>query len=584
MLSVLVCVVTAGMCCRCWYVLSVLVCVVGAGVCCRCLCVLSVLGRVVGACVCGRCWGALSVLVCVVGAGVCCRCLCVRSVLGCVVGAGVCVWSVLGCVVKSSVCWGVLLLLCCFVCVGVCGRCRQHTSEHHVHNSKQLARDLGSILIEEDEVIASHDVVSLFTNIPVPETIAVIRRKLEEDTGLKKRTNLDVDDIIELLDLILNTTYFTFQDVFYKQVTGSAMGSPVSSVVAEFCMEWLEGIAIATAPLDCRPSLWKRYVDDILEKLKSGQLDNLTSHLNTVDVTNNIKFTHEEEKDGMMPFLDTLIVRKPDGHVKILVYRKKTHTDQYLNFDSHHPLHQKLGVIRTLLDRCNNIVTDDLDRVSEVSHIEKALERCGYPKWSFDVVKRSMASKQISQSKRKDKNTQGKRQVLLPYIEKVTEKVSRILGKHGVNTVVKPHCTLRRLLVHPKDKVRTLKKANCVYRIPCKSCDKSYVGETGRSLGLRMEEHRKEAEKSESRPYTRSSKSLAASEIHKSAIMDHVVTENHVMDWDNIRVLDREEDRTRRWIKEAIWIRKSVPVLNRDEGGLPTVAYLRFFDHHTDIW
>ena len=103
-----------------------------------------------------------------------------------------------------------------------------------------------------------------------------------------------MDDIIELLDLILNTTYFTFQDVFYKQVTGSAMGSPVSPVVAEFCMEWLEGIAIATAPLDCRPSLWKRYVDDILEKLKSGQLDNLTSHLNTVDVTNNIKFTHEE--------------------------------------------------------------------------------------------------------------------------------------------------------------------------------------------------------------------------------------------------------------------------------------------------
>ena len=57
------------------------------------------------------------------------------------------------------------------------------------------------------------------------------------------------------------------------------------------------------------------------------------------------------------------------------------------------------------------------------------------------------------------------------------------------------------------------------------------------------------------------------SKIHKSAITDHVVTDNHVMDWDNIRVLDREEDRTRRWIKEAIWIRKSMPVLNRDEGG-----------------
>ena len=81
-----------------------------------------------------------------------------------------------------------------------------------------------------------------------------------------------------------------------------------------------------------------------------------------------------------------------------------------------------------------------------------------------------------------------------------------------------------------------------------------------------MEEHRKEAEKSESRPYARSSKSLEVSEIHKSAITDHVVTDNHVMDCDNIRVLDRDEDRTRRWIKEAIWIRKSIPVMNKDEG------------------
>ena len=46
-----------------------------------------------------------------------------------------------------------------------------------MHNSKQFVRDLGSILIEEDEIIASHDVVSLFTNIPVPETIAVIKTR-----------------------------------------------------------------------------------------------------------------------------------------------------------------------------------------------------------------------------------------------------------------------------------------------------------------------------------------------------------------------------------------------------------------------
>ena len=83
----------------------------------------------------------------------------------------------------------------------------------------------------------------------------------------------------------------------------------------------------------------------------------LMDHLNTVDTTGSIKFTYEEEADGQIPFLDTLIVRKEDGSVKLLVYRKKTHT--YLDFSSHHPLHQKLGVIRTLLDRCHSLVTED---------------------------------------------------------------------------------------------------------------------------------------------------------------------------------------------------------------------------------
>ena len=78
--------------------------------------------------------------------------------------------------------------------------------------------------------------------------------------------------------------------------------------------------------------------------------------------TGNIKFTYEEESEGSLPFLDTLMVWTEDGTIKLLVYRKKTHPDQYLNFSSHHPLHQKLGVIKTLLDRCNNIVTDPEDR------------------------------------------------------------------------------------------------------------------------------------------------------------------------------------------------------------------------------
>ena len=115
-------------------------------------------------------------------------------------------------------------------------------------------------------------------------------------------------------------------------------------IAANIFMEALEQQAIATAPMDCMPKLWLCYVDDILEIVNKDCVEKLTDHINKVDKSGSIKFTYEKESEGKVPFLDTLIVKKEDGSVKLLVYRKPTHTDQYLNYESHHPLHHKLGV------------------------------------------------------------------------------------------------------------------------------------------------------------------------------------------------------------------------------------------------
>ena len=100
--------------------------------------------------------------------------------------------------------------------------------------------------------------------------------------------------------------------------------------------------------------------------IKKQETDGLTQHLNSADDTGSIKFTAEQEKNLQVPFLDILIVRKPDGHVKLLVYRKTT---QYLHFGSHHPLQHKLSVVRTLLDRNRNVVMEEEDRKQEEHHI-----------------------------------------------------------------------------------------------------------------------------------------------------------------------------------------------------------------------
>ena len=154
-------------------------------------------------------------------------------------------------------------------------------------NSKHLAEGLAEVMIEEGEIFNSHDVVSLFTNTPTVQLLNVIRSRLEKDSDLNKRTLLPVDDITELLRFVLTTTYFLFRGNIYKQRFGAAMGNPVSPVVANLYMEFLEQ-AIATAPVHCKPRLWKQYVDDILEIVNEDQVDNLTEHLNQTDPTDSI--------------------------------------------------------------------------------------------------------------------------------------------------------------------------------------------------------------------------------------------------------------------------------------------------------
>lgn len=345
------------------------------------------------------------------------------------------------------------------------------------------------------------------------------------------------------------------------------MGSPVSPIAANIFMEALEQQAIATAPPECKPKLWLRYVDDILEVINKDQVEALTDHINKVDKSGSIKFTYETESDGKLPFLDTHIVKKDDGSLKLQVYRKPTHTDQYLNYTSHHPLHQKLGVIRTLYDRKESIVTDLEDKIEEEKKIEKALETCGYPKWTFDKVKQQRQSSRTKKVEKKDETNKCTGMVVLPYVNGVTERISRVLKSYNVATAMKPHNTLRSALVHPKDKREDVNKTDALYSLPCMNCDREYIGETGRKFGTRLNEHRTEVEKVSKSVITRASRKESLSTVHKSAVTDHVVETNHVIGWGKAKVIGTEQDRYRRWIKEAIEIRKRGDnIMNRDEG------------------
>ena len=135
----------------------------------------------------------------------------------------------------------------------------------------------------------------------------------------------------------------------------------------------------------------------------------------------------------------------------------------------------------------------------------------------------------------------------------VSEKLSRVFKRHGVNTYHKPTNTLRSQLVKPKDPTDKCKKCGVIYQIKCDNCEAIYIGETSRSLGLRIKEHQK---------------------THTSiitAVGEHCKSRGHSISSENVKVLGSETDWLRRKIHESLEIHHHGPSLNR-EGGFELAA------------
>ena len=225
-------------------------------------------------------------------------------------------------------------------------------NNHQVLNSKEFADDIKKIKLEEGECIISYDVAALFTSIPVKSALEVVKKKLEQDTELHQRTTMSIQNIMDWLEFCLCNTYFLFQGNYFEQTQGAAMGSPVSPVLANLYKESFEDRALSSAVNP--PRWWKRFVDDTFVILKRDHKEEFLLHINSVDPS--IQFTTEEQKeDGSMPFLDILVTPQEDGTLTSKVYRKPTHTDLYLQWDSHHNLACKYSVVNTLTHRAKAV-------------------------------------------------------------------------------------------------------------------------------------------------------------------------------------------------------------------------------------
>jgi len=186
-------------------------------------------------------------------------------------------------------------------------------------------------------VMISLDVISLFTNVPLDLAIESVSNRWNK---IQSNTKIPKNEFVLAIEFILSSTFFSFNNVTYKQTYGTPMGSPLSPIIAEVVMRDLETICLARA--DCHTGFYFRYVDDIV---MVTHFDNINLIFNTFNNYHpRIKFTLEYEENSSLSFLD-LKLHKVNNRICINWYHKKTFSGRFLSFFSNHPLCHKVGTI-----------------------------------------------------------------------------------------------------------------------------------------------------------------------------------------------------------------------------------------------
>jgi len=417
----------------------------------------------------------------------------------------------------------------------------------YIKNSFEFVKKIRNTAIENNWLLVTGDVSSLYTNMNIDRMIDCTRKAFQNNPD---KTRPDID-LIKLLEISLKNNDFFFNGQCYQQILGCAMGKRFAPALANLYL--LEFDDKATTGYPIKPILFIRYLDDIffiwpgnVESLKDFEI-----YLN--NLIPDIKITLEYDKQEIS-FLDTVIY-KHNNTLQTRTYFKPTDTHQLLHTDSFHPKHSFRGLMKSQLIRFKRLSSfkEDYDKTCKIlfstlinrgytgSQMRKAQGDIWFnytEKQTDDVTPREIVIPQDNQSVSVCKE---KFPIIIDYCTigtKLAKSYKSILNQNDffnnyqLVTAYKNHKNLRRILVRSELEKTTKSgayrgcgKTNCVtcrihasdadhfynqqnktkypikdniycnstnlvYLITCNKCKKQYVGETGRTLRDRLNDHR----------------------------------------------------------------------------------------------
>ena len=213
-------------------------------------------------------------------------------------------------------------------------------NQYVVTNSTNLANDLTKLEIHENHCLITFDIKDLYVNIPVSETLNIVKTKL-----LQNNDTQIAQQILTLLKEVLSQNYFTFQQRIYQPEQGIAMGSSISGIIAEIFLQHFEDKNIKHL-LDTKIlAFYTRYIGDILVIYDMTRVSSHTINTYINNIHSNIKLNPIYEQHRSTDFLDLTITCK-HKRLEMDIYRKLTYRDTTINFLSNHPIEQKMAAFR----------------------------------------------------------------------------------------------------------------------------------------------------------------------------------------------------------------------------------------------
>ena len=437
-------------------------------------------------------------------------------------------------------------------------------NEYTVKDSFSFAREITTY--DSSLFMASLDVESLFTNIPLKETLNNCINDLHNKNFYNGKLNKT--ELFHLLETGTSESSFIFDYLLYKQIDGVAMGSPLGPTLANAFLchyekEWLEN-----CPSLFKPIVYKRYVDDLFVLFTSKE------HLQLfVDYMNKqhkcIKFTSESESNNSFSFLDINITRH-DQKFKTSVYRKPTFSGVFTHYESYIDPSYKKSLIFTLLSRCFSICSDYTLFHLEVERLREILKKNSYP---LGIIDQSI---QIFLNKlyvpKRVYLTAPKKEVffILPYLGSLSLNLKQNIHSYFTRTL--PSCNLKIILKSTnrlssffrfKDVIPREMRSHLVYKFSCGSCNATYYGKTERHLNVRSGEHIGKS------PLT--GKKVACK---TSAVSDHILFHDNLeSDFSDFKILCHENNTFKLSIRESILIYRDSPELNKNVASIPLLLF-----------